>query len=425
MLTTSVKTEIGELAIFGGSTLFTKSLHVGAPSTVQKETLLNLIGSALDCNILTNDGPLVQKLEEELGQFLGVAHCILVSNATVGLQLVAKALEIRGEVLLPAFTFVGTASALSWIGLKPVFCDVDPDTHNIDPAEVRSRINARTGAILGVHLWGRAANTEKLETLGGEFGIPVFYDAAHAMGSSHLGVSLPSFGAASVVSLHATKCVTTLEGGLIATNSIALARKVKLLRNFGFQGEDDVKAIGINAKLNEFSAAMGLSSLKQYSALQNHNAHLHHLYQDCLRFNSSSIRIIDKLSNDNWNYHYAILEFPDNELRNMVHLVLKQENILARRYFFPGLNNIYPYKQKKVKTFPNSDDLGRRLLALPTGTQLQTQDACNIINLITFIEQNRINIGNRLMLASIAGNSGSDPFEDRRGRYTTGIGDSP
>jgi dTDP-4-amino-4,6-dideoxygalactose transaminase len=258
--------------------MFRTPLHVGAPSHVDRTRLRQRIESALDRNWLTNDGPMVSCLEEQLSTVLGVRSCIVVSSATVGLQLVAKALRLKGDVIVPAFTFIGTANALAWIGLRPVFCDVDADTHNLCPEDVLRRATPNTSAILGVHLWGRACDIDGLEHAARK--VPLFFDAAHAVYCSYNGQFLGRFGSAEVFSLHATKCVNALEGGFIATNDVDLAEELRLTRNFGFVEEDRVAALEINAKMNEFCAAMGLTSLENFKSLREHNSKIHQTYQD-------------------------------------------------------------------------------------------------------------------------------------------------
>ena len=296
-----------DLALFGGQPLFKSPLYVGRPNQVNSKILLRRITGALDRNWLTNDGPMVRRLEIKLSQFLGVNHCVAVSSATIGLQLVAKALVLKGDVLLPSFTFIGTANALAWVGLRPVLCDVDPITHNISVAEVRRRLTGSTNAILGVHLWGRPCDVQELEDIARMAGVPVFFDAAHAIGCSYRGQPIARWGKAAVFSLHATKCVNSLEGGVIATNDSALANKLRPLRNFGFVDEDLVNTLGINAKMNEFSAAMGLTSLEflpESPISQSKNTR--GLSTDVCR--ADKARVLGCNDDETWNYHYAILE---------------------------------------------------------------------------------------------------------------------
>jgi len=256
----NVKSSIEDLAIFGGEPLFSKILHVGRPNIMNRAGVISRINQAMDRNWLSNDGPLVQELEKRFADFLQVKHCIAVTNATFGLQLAAKALNVTGEVIIPSFTFIGTAHAMAWIGLKIAFFDVLAGNHTINPEEVAAKISKNTGAIVGVHLWGNACEIDALQKTADRFDVPLIFDAAHAIGSTYKKQRLGGFGNVSVFSLHATKAINSLEGGLVTTNDDALAEKIRLLRSYGFADEDQVAMLGINTKMNEFSAAMGITN---------------------------------------------------------------------------------------------------------------------------------------------------------------------
>jgi dTDP-4-amino-4,6-dideoxyglucose len=393
-----MKRTVDDLAAFGGTPLFDRLLHVGRPSDVDRRVLAARIDGAMERHWLTNDGPLVRTLEATLSEFLGVRHCIAVSSATVGLQLVAKALGVRGEVLMPGFTFVGTATALSWIGLTPVFCDVLPESHNLDPAEIRRRATSATAAILGVHLWGRSCDVEQLEAAARELSVPLFFDSAHALGCSHRSRPLGNFGCAEVFSLHATKVVTSLEGGVVTTNDSDLAERIRQARNFGFVKEDQTVALGINGKMNEFSAAMGLTSLEAYPGVRAHNVAVHAAYRATI-VHLNEISLIEP-SGPEWNYHYAILQLqePDGFWRNAQHRLLQKENVLARRYFTPGVHRSAPYAESGhvPESLPVTERLADTLLSLPTGTQLSPAEAAAIGEFIAFCYAHRSEITDRL-----------------------------
>src|SRR5258706_589116 len=245
----AARTGVDDLAIFGAAPAFTEMLHVGRPNVGNRQRLLDRIGGILDRRWLTNDGPLVQELEARLRSQLGVRHCVCVSSATVGLQIAAGALGLEGEVILPAFTFVATAHALRWVGLTPVFCDIDPDSHLIDPADVDRRITPRTASVLGVHVWGRPCPIETLSAITARHQLALLFDAAHAFGCSHRGSMMGGFGRCEVFSFHATKVFNTFEGGAITTNDDALAERLRQVRNFGFSGYDRVASLGTNGKM--------------------------------------------------------------------------------------------------------------------------------------------------------------------------------
>ncbi|NBW95704.1 MAG: hypothetical protein EBR28_02990 [Planctomycetia bacterium] len=243
------------LAICGGQPRFATPRHVGAPTIPDRRTLHARIDEILDTRRLTNDGPFVKEFEARLGRLNGDVEVVAVCNATVGMQMLFKALDLRGEVILPSFTFVATAHACLWEGLEPVFADVERGSHTLDPACVARQVGPETAAIVGVHLWGRMCRIRELEAIARDRDVPLVFDAAHALGCTHEGVPMGRLGTASVVSFHATKFVQSLEGGAILTADRALADRLRLLRNFGFQGFDNVVALGTNAKMNDRDGA--------------------------------------------------------------------------------------------------------------------------------------------------------------------------
>src|SRR5438128_1354253 len=227
-----MKQEVDELAIFGDLPAFAEKLHVGRPNIGNRERLLARINDLLDRRWLTNDGPYVQQLERNLADFLGVKHCIAMCNGTVALEIAIRALGLSGEVIVPSFTFIATAHALQWQEITPVFCDIDPSIHNIDPHSVEQMITPRTSGISGVHLWGRACDVLALTEIARRRNLKLLFDASHGLGCSHHGRMVGSFGNAEVFSFHATKFVNTLEGGAVVTNDDDLATKIRLMKNF-------------------------------------------------------------------------------------------------------------------------------------------------------------------------------------------------
>ncbi|MFB8791773.1 MAG: DegT/DnrJ/EryC1/StrS family aminotransferase [Potamolinea sp.] len=254
--------QLKKLAIFGGSPTFENKLYVGRPNIGNREQLLNRISDIVDRKWLSNDGKYVQELEDRIAKLLGVKHCMAVCNATIGLEIVARAANLTGEVILPSFTFVATAHAMQWLGLTPVFCDIDPQTHTIDAAQIEQLITPRTSAILAVHVWGQPANVEALSAIAQRHNLKLIFDAAHAFHCSYQGRMIGNFGDAEVFSFHATKFFNTFEGGAIVTNNDDLAEKIRLMKSFGFAaGYDNVTSVGTNGKMNEACAAMGVTGL--------------------------------------------------------------------------------------------------------------------------------------------------------------------
>ncbi|KAB0583271.1 aminotransferase class I/II-fold pyridoxal phosphate-dependent enzyme [Ideonella dechloratans] len=364
-----------------GAPLFDRVLYVGRPSMAPDAEVHARIQGALDRRWLTNDGPLVQELERRCAERLQVPHCIAVNNATLGLEVALRALDVQGEVLLPAFTFIGTAHAAQWLGLTPVFCDVRDADHGLDPEDVERRITPATGAILAVHLWGRACAVEALEAIARRHGIPLILDAAHAMGCGHAGRPLGSRGTVEVFSLHATKGLNALEGGLITTADDALAERIRLMRNFGIPGEDLVDCVGTNAKMNEFSAAVGLCNLDHFEALCAHNLRLHAAYADGLA-GVPGLRLMVPEAGQAFSHHYIVLEvLPQAPLdRDRLVSLLRAQNVYVRRYFRPGCHHGEPYRSRPggPPVLPVTDRLSRSLLQLPSGLQLTPEEAHRI-----------------------------------------------
>jgi dTDP-4-amino-4,6-dideoxygalactose transaminase len=222
-----MKNNWNELAIFGGEPAFENELHVGRPNIGDREKLLDRINDLLSRRWLTNNGPYVEEFEQRLVNLLGVKHCIPICNGTVALEIATRALELSGEVIIPSFTFIATAHALQWQEIAPVFCDIDPHTHTIDPRQVERLITPHTSGIIGVHLWGRPCNVEAMSEIAHRHKVKLLFDAAHAFGCSYNGQMIGGFGHAEVFSFHATKCLNTFEGGAVATNEDVLAEKIQ------------------------------------------------------------------------------------------------------------------------------------------------------------------------------------------------------
>jgi dTDP-4-amino-4,6-dideoxygalactose transaminase len=307
---------------------------------------------------------------------LEVEHCVAVANGTLGLQLLAKAAGLTGQVLMPSFTFIGTAHALAWIGLEPVFCDIDPSTHTLDPASVEAAITPATSAILGVHLWGRPCDVEALSAIAVAHHIPLFFDAAHALGCSHEGRPVGGLGDAEVLSFHATKVANAGEGGVIATDDAELAARMRLMRNFGFAGYDEVLGLGVNAKMSELAAALGLTSLDDFAGFVEVNRRNHARYEAELA-GVPGLRVLPYDPAERNNFQYVVLEMePDLATRlprDDLVAVLHAENVLARRYFFPGCHHAEHYRSA-AWSLPVTDDVAARVVVLPTGTAVSEED---------------------------------------------------
>ena len=357
----------------------TEKLHVGRPNIGDRDVLMARFHDLLDRRWLTNAGPFVMELEQRLAAYLGVQHVIAVCNATTALEIAIKALDLRGEVIVPSFTFIATAHALQWQGITPVFCDIDPRTHMIDPEQVEMRITPQTTAILGVHLWGRTCDVEGLQQVAERHRLTLLFDAAHAFGCSHRGVMVGNFGAAEVFSFHATKFFNTFEGGAIATNDAALARRMRLMTNFGFAGYDEVVSVGTNGKMSEIAAAMGITNLESLQRFIDVNRSNYELYRAGLA-GIPAIRMLEYGPEDRTNYQYIVIEI-DNEssaaARDEILDALWKQDIYARRYFHPGCHRMEPYRSlgpDHQLLLPRTEELVQRTLVLPTGTAVSEDD---------------------------------------------------
>ena len=353
--------------------LFPSPLHVGRPNIGDRRKLAARIEGILDRNWLSNQGPLVQEFEERLKSYLGVKHCIPICNGTVALELAIRALGLEGEVILPSFTFVATAHALQWQGITPVFADIDPATHNLDPDAVERMITPRTTGVLGVHVWGRPCAVEALQSIGDRHGLRLLFDAAHAFGCSHGGRMVGNFGRCEVFSFHATKFFNTFEGGAIATNDDELAAKIRLMKNFGFKGYDNVVYLGVNGKMTEVCAAMGLTGLDSLEAFMTVNRRNYEVYRESLA-GIPGLRLIDYPTAERCNRQYVVLEVDEQAYgrsRDETIQMLHGENVLARRYFWPGCHRMEPYRTlypEAGRDLPHTEEVAGRVIVLPTGT---------------------------------------------------------
>lgn len=384
-----MKHSIDDLSIFGGRPAFEEKLHVGRPNVGDRERLLERINALLDSRWLTNGGPYIQEFERQVADFLGVKHCIAICNATVGLEVAIRAIGFTGEVIVPSFTFVATAHALQWQEITPVFCDIDPATHNIDPDRVEEMITPRTTGIIGVHVWGRPCAIEALSEIAARRNLKLMFDAAHAFGNSYKGQMIGNFGQVEVFSFHATKFFNTFEGGAVVTNNTDLATKIRLMTNFGFAGYDRVIYIGINGKMPEVSAAMGLTGLESLDDFVAVNRRNYGSYQAGLQ-GIPGIHLISYDAAERNNYQYVIVEVDEAAAglsRDDLVRILHAENVLARRYFYPGCHEMEPYRSYFPHAgllLPETERLTQCVMSLPTGTAVgpvEIDGVCALIRL--------------------------------------------
>jgi dTDP-4-amino-4,6-dideoxygalactose transaminase len=386
-----------ELAIFSGIPAFEEKLYVGRPNIGNKEAFLEKMSTILDNRWLTNHGPFVQEFENRLRQLLGAKHCIPLCNATIALEIVIRALGMSGEVIIPSLTFVATAHCLQWQEITPVFCDIDPHTHNIDPSCLERLITPKTTGIIGVHLWGRPAPVRTLAEISRKYDLRLVFDAAHAFGCSSKGTMIGNFGDAEVFSFHATKFLNTFEGGVIATNNDDLAEKIRLMKNFGFAGFDRVIYLGTNGKMNEASAAMGITGLESMEDFIYINRRNYHAYRDGLR-NIAGVQLVSYDENERNNFQYIVFELDEDVAgikRDTLISILHAENVIARRYFYPCCHKMEPYASYFPHAhllLPHTEYLAAKLICLPTGTAIETSDIDKVCEIIRTSVSNGLDI---------------------------------
>lgn len=388
-----MKHAIADLAVLGGPPAFDDEIHVGRPNIGDRRVLLERINDLLDRRWLTNDGHYVQEFERKLAATLGVKHCIAMCNATIALEITTRALGFEGEVIIPSFTFVATAHSLQWQEITPVFCDVDPETHNIDPACVEKMVTPRTTGIIGVHLWGRPCAVEELAEIAHQNNLKLMFDAAHAFGCTHNGRMIGGFGSAEVFSFHATKFLNSFEGGAVATNDDDLAQKIRLMKNFGFAGYDNVIYIGTNGKMNEVSAAMGLTGLECLDEFIEANRRNYLAYRRALD-GIPGVQMVAYDEGEKNNCQFIVFELDEDAAgfsRDTLITLLHAENILARRYFFPGCHRMMPYRSFYPHAgllLPHTERLASRVISLPTGTAVSESEIDTICAIIRFAVEN-------------------------------------
>ena len=383
-----MKYAIEDLAVFGGVPAFSEPLHVGRPNIGNRERLLERFNDLLDRKWLSNNGPYEKEFERLVADHVGSKHCIAVCNGTIALQLAVRALGCSGEVIVPSFTFIATAHALQWQDITPIFCDIDLTSHNIDPAQVERLITPRTTGILGVHLWGRPCDIEALEEIGRRNNLKVAFDAAHAFGCSYRGRDdVGGRGDAAIYSFHATKFVNSFEGGAITTNNDELADKLRLIKNFGFTDYDTVVHVGTNGKMSEISAAMGLTSIESIDEYLDCNLQNYRRYRKELQ-GMPGIRLLEYDPRERCNYHYIVIEVAESVAgtsRDQLMEILHAENVLARRYFYPGCHQAEPYRTTMPEArscLPHTETIAQRVLVLPCGTSVTPADVTTICEII-------------------------------------------
>ena len=339
---------------------------------------------------LTNKGPFHEKFEIALKDYLKVEYVSLVNNATTGLIIALRALGIKGDVITTPFSFIATAHSIKWNGLNPIFVDIDPSTCNINPDKIEDAITDQTTAILPVHIYGNPCDTKNIKSIAIKNNLRVIYDGAHAFGVTQNRKSILNEGDLSVLSFHATKLFNTFEGGAIVSHSFEMKKRIDNLKNFGFQNEITVDGIGINGKMNELQAAMGLLQLKYIDSVIESRKNITEIYLEGLK-EVNGISILDNMESVKNNYAYFPI-FIDEKIfgktRDEVYEELKKNNIYGRRYFYPLISQFRAYQDlqsAKKKNLPLAEQMSKEVICLPIYPDLDNRDIERIVEILNIL----------------------------------------
>jgi dTDP-4-amino-4,6-dideoxygalactose transaminase len=364
-----------------------KEIYVTNPSLPSLDELLPYLQELWDSKILTNSGKFHQELERELCKYLGVPFISLFSNGTIALLTAIKCLRLTGEVITTPYSFIATSHSLLWNNIKPIFVDIEEDNFNIDPKEIERKITKNTSAILAVHVYGNPCFNSEIERIAKKYNLKVIYDAAHAFGVEKNGTSILNYGDLSAVSFHATKVFNTFEGGAVISHDVDTKNKIDQLKNFGIVDEVSVKNVGINGKMNEFNAIIGLLQLKKVDNDILKRKAIDTVYRKMLQnVNGIKIPIISSSIKHNYSY-FPILITPEYSLsRDDLYYKLKDNNIFSRRYFYPLITNFSMYQDKKKYSsndIPVANRVAEQILCLPIYPDLREEELNKIVDIIS------------------------------------------
>ena len=346
-----------------------KSIYVTMPTLAPLEEVTQLMQGIWERGIMTHNGPLVQRFEKEVADYLHLRNIVSVTNGTIAIHMAIRALGLKGEVITTPFTFIATISSIIWEGCTPVFVDIDPETLNMDPSKIEEKITEHTCAILPVHVFGNPCEVEQIDAIAKKHNLRVIYDAAHAVGVNYKGRSIFEYGDISTTSFHASKMLNTAEGGAGFALDDELHEKLKRLRFFGFDDRKDVVDDGTNGKMTEVHAAIGIANLRYLSSALADRQEKYMLYKEIL---SQCPELKFQRINEACNYSYIPVIFPSQATHLSVEKKLNAEGIYPRRYFYPSVNTftqILPYVE-----MPVSEDISKRILCLPLYYGLAKED---------------------------------------------------
>lgn len=364
-----------------------KPIYVTQPFLPPLEEFQEYLKDIWESKQLTNGGKYHQLLEKALCDYLGVKYISLFSNGTLALVTALQVLRISGEVITTPFSFVATTHSLWWNNIQPVFVDIEPETFTLDPEKIEAAITPKTTAILPVHVYGNPCKLEEIQHIADTYGLKLIYDAAHTFGVKIGGTSIANFGDLSVLSFHATKVFNTFEGGAIVCHDEKTKKRIDYLKNFGFAGETTVIEPGINAKMNEFQAALGLLQLKYIDKAIEKRRQLVIAYRNNLK-NISGITVLDDINNVHHNYAYFPILIDKEKYgksRDDVYEGLKKHNIYTRRYFYPLISQFPTYRgleSARQGLMPVAEKVAEDVLCLPIYPDLEMDDILRIIDVV-------------------------------------------
>lgn len=342
-----------------------------------KEKYIKYINEIYVNGWVTNNGPLVQRLEKRLAEYLGVKNIVLVSNGTVALEIAYRTLGLKGFAITTPFSFVATTSSLVTNGLLPIFADIDSKTLNIDPNKIEAQITPNTSAIVATHVFGNACEVETINDIAKKHKLKVVYDAAHSFGVEYKRQSILNYGDISTLSFHATKLFHTIEGGALIINDDALVQKARYLINFGIKNTEEIPELGTNAKMNEFEAAMGLCMLDEMEKIKEERNYIWQRYVDALQ---GLVQFQEQHIHASQNHSYFPVVFKNEGQLLRVQKALGEKDIFPRRYFYPSLDTLSYIEPKQF--CENSRDISTRILCLPMYAELTKEEQELIISTI-------------------------------------------
>jgi dTDP-4-amino-4,6-dideoxygalactose transaminase len=361
-------------------------IFVTKPSLPPLGEFIPYLEKIWETGVLSNGGSFHQELESQLCEYLGVRYISLFNNATIGLMVAIRALNLSGEIITTPYSFAATTQSIEWNGSKPVFIDVESESGNMDPEKIEAAITSSTSAILPVHVYGQPCNTRRIKEVADKHKLAIIYDAAHAFGVEKCGRSILNEGDLSVLSFHATKVFNTFEGGAIISNSVEMKEKIDILKNFGLQDEKTLQINGLNGKMSEVQAAMGLLQLKYVGEAIEKRKNLSCRYSEGLK-DVAGLKILGSIDDVTSNYSYYPVFINGNckQTRDEVHRALADEQVFARKYFYPALSDFSHYKpnaQRSGFDLTEAEKLSSEVLCLPIYPDLSTEDCDKIISIL-------------------------------------------